>query len=512
MRGRAPRGLVASLVALGLAAAGPAARAQVTVCIDPGHGGSDPGAVGNGLEESALNLGAALSFRDWLVLDTADERGGGSWEALLTRDDDSDVSLAARCDYANGAGADYFTSIHTNAGGGDGTETYAAAPGGTAATLAGFVQAEVLSALGTRDRGVKYASFYVITNTSMPADLNEMAFIDVWDGNAELLAAPGGLEAVGLAHLHALQRMVGLEPYTPSEASPTDPTARVSFVDVPSTLDAGEPFEVTLAYETDLHAHGLAGQIGVELRDGESWEVLDEVLWDNDGAGVIGPAGEHAFGFEAPAVESEVFFVGFLTGLGGGWDERLADASTSGTPTRVEEDGGEVTPPPGTDPWVRVTEAPASVGRGEAFEVEVTCRPGDVGASVAMTLRVELLDGGSTAVDQRAAELLVDDAEATEAVRVTLRYGGAEPEVWLRACLRAAGAPDGPCVAEDETSGSPIEVTAGVDPGEERRLGCGACRAAPGAGGAGALALTVLALAGATVGRRRRGPPGPLTA
>jgi dipeptidyl aminopeptidase/acylaminoacyl peptidase len=72
------------------------ALAAPKVCIDPGHGGSDPGAVGNGLEEKDLNLATALKMKNWLNLDTQDTGGGYNWKVLMTRTTDTYVSLPAR--------------------------------------------------------------------------------------------------------------------------------------------------------------------------------------------------------------------------------------------------------------------------------------------------------------------------------------------------------------------------------------------------------------------------------
>jgi N-acetylmuramoyl-L-alanine amidase len=83
-------------------------RAVSRVLIDPGHGGTDPGAIGpGGLKEKdvtvdvARRAAAALS-RDGLTV-------------LLTRDDDRTLSLEERAALANGTGADLFISIHCNA-------------------------------------------------------------------------------------------------------------------------------------------------------------------------------------------------------------------------------------------------------------------------------------------------------------------------------------------------------------------------------------------------------------
>ena len=86
---------LAALLAPGLAAA------QTKIVIDPGHGGSDPGGVGTGLQEKNVVLDTSLRFRNLLNADTNDTRGGGRWTALMTRSTDVAVSLAARAAYSN---------------------------------------------------------------------------------------------------------------------------------------------------------------------------------------------------------------------------------------------------------------------------------------------------------------------------------------------------------------------------------------------------------------------------
>lgn len=80
---------------------------DVTVAVDPGHGGIDPGAVREGVEEKALVLAFGLAFRDALVA-----RG---FRVLMTREADDYVPLAERVADARAAGADVFVSIHLNA-------------------------------------------------------------------------------------------------------------------------------------------------------------------------------------------------------------------------------------------------------------------------------------------------------------------------------------------------------------------------------------------------------------
>src|SRR5262245_25245505 len=96
------------------------------ICIDPGHGGSDPGAVGNGQQEKINVLNSCNKFKAWLDLDNSDGGGGGSWTNVRTRTSDVYVSLQGRCDISNNAAADRFMSTHNNACGcgASGTETF----------------------------------------------------------------------------------------------------------------------------------------------------------------------------------------------------------------------------------------------------------------------------------------------------------------------------------------------------------------------------------------------------
>lgn len=91
---------------------------MVKIFIDPGHGGSDPGATGNGLQEKTLTLQIALALRTILTNEYEDV------SLLLSRTSDQYVSLNDRTNAANNWGADFFLSIHVNSGGGTGFESY----------------------------------------------------------------------------------------------------------------------------------------------------------------------------------------------------------------------------------------------------------------------------------------------------------------------------------------------------------------------------------------------------
>ncbi|MDC0737206.1 N-acetylmuramoyl-L-alanine amidase [Cognatishimia sp. SS12] len=81
--------------------------APTVVMIDPGHGGIDPGAERDGLQEKDLMLTLARELRDTL-------RRAGGFDVHLTRDDDQFVSLDGRVALAHAQGADVFISLHAD--------------------------------------------------------------------------------------------------------------------------------------------------------------------------------------------------------------------------------------------------------------------------------------------------------------------------------------------------------------------------------------------------------------
>lgn len=151
------------------------------ICLDPGHGGSDPGAIGpSGTVEKDNTLAITLLLCDKL------EKNGAT--VILTRESDRDVSfpnssaeteLGARVDIANDAGANIFISIHndsfTNPTAAGTTTFHYGSP--DAIKLATCVQKCLVDGLSTRDRGTRFATFFVIRYTSMPSVLIETAFI-----------------------------------------------------------------------------------------------------------------------------------------------------------------------------------------------------------------------------------------------------------------------------------------------------------------------------------------------
>ncbi|GMH34833.1 hypothetical protein BSKO_02694 [Bryopsis sp. KO-2023] len=147
---------------------------SASIMVDAGHGGSDPGAVANGIEEKDLNLATARLVRKFL------ERKG--YTVSMTRDSDVFVPLSERAAMANREGSDLFVSIHYNSASsaGHGTEVlvYPTVIYGLAGQCASDVLDEVVAATGFRDRGVKpRGDLAVLRETSMAAILVEGGFI-----------------------------------------------------------------------------------------------------------------------------------------------------------------------------------------------------------------------------------------------------------------------------------------------------------------------------------------------
>ena len=150
------------------------------IMLDPGHGGSDPGASGpSAPHEGELALRCANTIKDWL--------GANGCAYRLTRTGNYFVSLSARRSASVSYDPYIFCSIHLNAfnGSAHGTETWYYWSGGNSRNLASKVQATLVQQLGRTNRGVKQNGWTVITGSSnVPAILTEALFVDnrtEWD-------------------------------------------------------------------------------------------------------------------------------------------------------------------------------------------------------------------------------------------------------------------------------------------------------------------------------------------
>ena len=188
----------------------------LTIVVDAGHGGDDPGAVGpNNTREKDINLAIAKEVAKLLSQD--------GYKIILTRQDDTFIPLVDRTQTANNNNADFFVSIHCNASlkrKEQGFEIYFLSENATdpdalavaarenevvkyegkpttkkeklqilqwsmvmneymneSSELCSYITDDVTSRINTKNRGIKQAGFYVLRGAQMPAVLVECAFL-----------------------------------------------------------------------------------------------------------------------------------------------------------------------------------------------------------------------------------------------------------------------------------------------------------------------------------------------
>ena len=172
-----------------------------TICIDPGHGGKDPGACAGGVCEKDIALDVALKTGVLLT----------DYEIIYTRTEDVYVGLSQRARIANAAEADLFISIHCNSAPNastNGMEVYVHTSRGADSTrTAHAIYDRLLPASGLKGRGVKANNYAVLRETKMPAVLVELGFISnpsdrakltnfAWQDDAAQAIADGIVEAL----------------------------------------------------------------------------------------------------------------------------------------------------------------------------------------------------------------------------------------------------------------------------------------------------------------------------
>lgn len=149
---------------------------QYKIVIDPGHGGSDPGAVANGLKEKDLTLKISLEVARLLK--------AAGFQVILTRDKDIDLPLDRR----RTPDCDISVSIHINAGGGQGLETWVSLfnRAGESKKLGQAIQEQILRRVPFSNRGIKSKKnsagnadyLYMLRNAKGVPVLVECGFID----------------------------------------------------------------------------------------------------------------------------------------------------------------------------------------------------------------------------------------------------------------------------------------------------------------------------------------------
>ncbi|WP_270942939.1 N-acetylmuramoyl-L-alanine amidase [Romboutsia lituseburensis] len=156
-----------------------------TVLIDPGHGGTDSGAlnkVNPSIKEKDYTLDTSLATAEYL-------RNSGI-NVVLTRQTDKTLSLTERSSMSNALNPDLFVSVHFNSynGTAKGTEVYykyADRNGGTSKTLATNILNSILSEFNFSNRGIKTRTldsgkdyYHVIREVKAPSVIVESSFID----------------------------------------------------------------------------------------------------------------------------------------------------------------------------------------------------------------------------------------------------------------------------------------------------------------------------------------------
>lgn len=178
------------------------------IVIDSGHGGKDPGAVANGLQEKNLVLALSKYMESYLKANYT------GFEVKFTRNTDVFIDLSKRADIANDYKADVFISNHVNAGGGTGFESFVyTKPDAASIALQNMLNAEALNTakkygLGAHGDDKKRGNLAVVRETNMSAILTEICYIDSKD--AALLKKDAFLRDMASSYARGIAKFLGL--------------------------------------------------------------------------------------------------------------------------------------------------------------------------------------------------------------------------------------------------------------------------------------------------------------
>ena len=150
------------------------------VVIDPGHGGTDYGAIREGINEKDITLDVSQK-----IVSILKSKG---YKYALTRKDDTYLGLQERCDFTEEENPEIFVSIHVNSAVAtepNGIEThYYHEP---SKELAEVIQKHLVKNIDSKDRGIIKSKFYVINHTEVPAVLVEIGFLSNPEERAEII-------------------------------------------------------------------------------------------------------------------------------------------------------------------------------------------------------------------------------------------------------------------------------------------------------------------------------------
>ncbi len=150
------------------------------VVLDPGHGGTDYGAIREGINEKDITLD--MTQRVASILKSK------GYIVAMTRTDDTYLDLQERCDFTENENPELFVSIHVNSAVAKdpyGIETHYYHE--ESKDLAEIIQKHLIKNVDTKNRGVLKSKFYVINHTEVPAVLVETGFLSNENERAELI-------------------------------------------------------------------------------------------------------------------------------------------------------------------------------------------------------------------------------------------------------------------------------------------------------------------------------------
>lgn len=195
---------------------------MVKIFIDPGHGGADAGASGNGLHEKDLTLDISLRIRDGL-------KAYENVETQMSRTSDTFPSLTDRTNQANKWGADILLSVHINAA--------------TATSARGY-QDHIYTNVDSKtkayqnvmheevynyayrnlspDRGKLQTNLHMVRESNMTAILTENLFITNAQ-DAKLLGDPSFRQKIAQGHINGFVKFLGLKTAARPPSTPTSP-------------------------------------------------------------------------------------------------------------------------------------------------------------------------------------------------------------------------------------------------------------------------------------------------
>lgn len=242
--------------------------------LDPGHGGTDPGAQGNGLKEKDITLDIALKIRSILLNEYENV------EIRMSRTTDTTKSLTSRTNEANNWKADIYLSIHCNASNGSarGYEDYiynGLSNSSKTAKYQEILHNEIVKVNGLPDRGKKKANFHVLRETAMSAFLSENGFIDN-PMDANLMKQSSWRQKVAQGHVNGLVKIFNLKKKT---TQPKDPAKTGEFYKV--MVGSFKQKENAESLAALLKSKGIESFIQTTVINGATWYRVQAGAYTN---------------------------------------------------------------------------------------------------------------------------------------------------------------------------------------------------------------------------------------